>query len=64
MLTLLVDYILFLQKDLDHQAVPNEVKDTKWVSQEELREFMATAEQQNVKITPWFRLIVEKLVSK
>eukprot|EP01147_Barroeca_monosierra_P011222 gene11221-7830_t len=56
--------VLFTENDLDHQAVPNEVKDTKWVSQEELREFMATAEQQNVKITPWFRLIVEKFIYK
>lgn len=57
-----VDYILFLQKDLDFKAVPNEVQDTKWVTPDELREMIATAEEKGLKITPWFKLIVDKYV--
>ncbi|EGD73383.1 isopentenyl-diphosphate Delta-isomerase [Salpingoeca rosetta] len=55
-----VDYILFLQKDIEHSPVPNEVQATKWVSPNELRDLMANAEQTGTKITPWFKLIVEK----
>ncbi len=61
-LPLAVDYILFLRKDVDFAPAPNEVKDTKWVTPDELRQFIAGADAQGIKITPWFRLIVEKSV--
>lgn len=52
-----VDYVLFLQQDVPFSAVPNEVQDTKWVSKEDLKVFLATAEEKGLKITPWFNLI-------
>ena len=87
-----VDYILFLQKDVTYEAVPNEVQAVRWVDKAELKTMMATAgktaacmgmwvclrclnkcdaaciavthplpaEAQGLKITPWFKLIVEK----
>eukprot|EP00056_Hartaetosiga_gracilis_P010854 m.161509 g.161509 ORF g.161509 m.161509 type:complete len:226 (+) comp13402_c0_seq1:738-1415(+) len=59
-----VDYILFLQKDVDFQAVPNEVQNTMWVSPDELKDLMATADEKGLKITPWFKLIVENFIFK
>ncbi|EDQ85022.1 uncharacterized protein MONBRDRAFT_34433 [Monosiga brevicollis MX1] len=57
-----IDYILFLQKDVSFEPVPNEVQATRWVTQDELRELMATADAQGLKITPWFKLIVENFI--
>eukprot|EP00055_Hartaetosiga_balthica_P002686 m.4867 g.4867 ORF g.4867 m.4867 type:complete len:226 (+) comp2303_c0_seq1:65-742(+) len=59
-----VDYILFLQKDVAFKAVANEVQATQWVSQDELKELMATAEEKGLKVTPWFKLIVENFIFK
>ena len=56
-----VDYILFIQKDVTVNPNPNEAKAIKYVSKE-LKEFLATAKQNNVPITPWFALIVEKFL--
>lgn len=55
-----VDYILFLQKNVEFKAEPNEVQDTKWVTPDELRQLIASAEDKGLKITPWFKLIVDK----
>ncbi|KAL6054914.1 isopentenyl-diphosphate delta-isomerase idi1 [Balamuthia mandrillaris] len=59
-----IDYILFLQRDVEVVPRPNEVKEYRWVTQQELTEFMETAEENGVAITPWFKLIVEKFLFK
>lgn len=57
-----IDYILIIQADVDLNINQNEVMDTKYVSKEELKELIASANQKGVKITPWFQLIVDKFL--
>lgn len=57
----LVDYILFVQADVDVDANPNEVKDIRWVSSEQLRGMF---EDTSLNYTPWFRLICDRLLFK
>ncbi|KAF7708953.1 isopentenyl-diphosphate Delta-isomerase 1 isoform X1 [Silurus meridionalis] len=52
-----IDYILFLQRDVELQPDPNEVKSHCYVSKEELKELLEQAERGEVQITPWFSLI-------
>lgn len=52
-----IDYILFVKRDVQFVAQPNEVSDTKFVSRDELKTMLATAKQNGLKITPWFSLI-------
>eukprot|EP00045_Choanoeca_perplexa_P013256 m.149414 g.149414 ORF g.149414 m.149414 type:complete len:228 (-) comp16294_c0_seq1:2826-3509(-) len=59
-----IDYILFLQKDVSFEAVPNEVQATQWVDKDQLKDLMANAEAKGLKITPWFKLIVENFIYK
>jgi isopentenyl-diphosphate delta-isomerase len=62
-----IDYILFLQ----HPAAqgpklapnPNEVRDVRWVSQEDLRD-MFSSNPENLTYTPWFKLICESFLFK
>ncbi|XP_054621964.1 isopentenyl-diphosphate Delta-isomerase 1 [Dunckerocampus dactyliophorus] len=54
-----IDYILFMQKDVELSPDPNEVKHHRYVSKEELREMLDKAERKELKITPWFKLIAE-----
>lgn len=59
-----VDYVLFLQKDIDYTPNPNEVRDSRYVTIDELKELVDTADATGVKITPWFRLIFDSFLSK
>eukprot|EP00118_Oscarella_pearsei_P026702 m.310311 g.310311 ORF g.310311 m.310311 type:complete len:245 (+) comp50832_c0_seq1:169-903(+) len=52
-----IDYILFVKKDVTFEAQPNEVSDTKFVSPAGLKELLAKADENGMKITPWFSLI-------
>lgn len=55
-----MDYILFVKKDNPKLSLnPNEVKDVKYVTQSELKEFLNTAKDNDIKITPWFKLVAE-----
>ena len=56
-----LDYILFLKKDVDFIPNPNEVKATEYVKQEDLKDFVASAET-NGGVTPWFSLIARDLL--
>jgi isopentenyl-diphosphate delta-isomerase len=49
-----IDYILFLTGDVTVEANPNEVRDYKYVSKEELQVMF---EDTSVGFTPWFKLI-------
>ncbi|BFZ57055.1 isopentenyl-diphosphate delta-isomerase idi1 [Savitreella phatthalungensis] len=56
-----IDYILFLQHPHGRPNTdinPNEVRDTRWVSQAELRDMFAH-NPDNLTYTPWFKLICE-----
>lgn len=55
----LVDYILLIKSDVDHTPNPNEVKDSKYVSQEDLRQMF---KDDSLKFTPWFKLICNTML--
>lgn len=59
-----IDYILFIQKDVDVKINTNEVKSYRYVSQDQLRDFLATSDSKGHLITPWFRLITDKFLYK
>ena len=59
-----VDYILFIQRDVTITPNPNEVMDHVFVTQQQLRELLASSEQGNVQITPWFKMICQNLLFK
>ncbi|KAF1817439.1 Isopentenyldiphosphate isomerase [Eremomyces bilateralis CBS 781.70] len=56
-----IDYILFIKPtgQVDVDANPNEVRDAKYVSQEELK---AMFEDESLKFTPWFKLICQSML--
>lgn len=56
---LLVDYILFIKADVNHTANPNEVKDTRYVSEADLKTMFKDG---SLKFTPWFKLICESML--
>lgn len=55
----IVDYILFIQADVDLDPSPNEVRDVCYVSADELK---AMFEQPGLKFTPWFKLICNSML--
>ena len=55
----LVDYILFIKADVDHTPNPNEVQDSRYVSEEELNVMFR---DDTLKFTPWFKLICESML--
>lgn len=60
-----IDYILFIQADPQLAVNPNEVRDTTWVSQAELRQLFRDADADSTsasKFTPWFKLICESML--
>lgn len=67
-----IDYIFILKGDLKLDINPNEVKSTRYVSREELVALFKDAgiflldylETDKIKITPWFKLIVENFLFK
>ncbi|KAF2459207.1 isopentenyl pyrophosphate,dimethylallyl pyrophosphate isomerase [Lineolata rhizophorae] len=54
-----IDYILFIRADPTVEPNPNEVRDTRYVSADELR---AMFEDDNLKFTPWFKLICNSML--
>ncbi|KAJ2080970.1 isopentenyl-diphosphate delta-isomerase idi1 [Coemansia sp. RSA 988] len=59
-----IDYILFIKADVELDPSVNEVKDTKYVSMEELKSFIDSAEESGTKLTPWFNLIDKNFLYK
>ena len=55
----LVDYILFIESNVDLAVNPNEVRDTKYVSAPELKQMF---EEPGLKFTPWFKLICNSML--
>ncbi|KAF2275539.1 Isopentenyldiphosphate isomerase [Westerdykella ornata] len=54
-----IDYILFIKADVDLNVNPNEVRDTCYVSQDDLRTMF---QDKSLKFTPWFKLICESML--
>lgn len=59
--TTTVDYILIIKTDVDHTPNPNEVRDSKFVSKDELQTMF---KNEDLKFTPWFKLICESMLYK
>lgn len=55
-----IDYMLFIQADVDVNPNPEEVRDYKWVTAAELKEMMDPAN--GLLWSPWFRIIAEKFL--
>lgn len=53
-----------MQKNVTLNPDPNEIKTYCYVTQEELRELLEKASRNEVKITPWFKLIAETFLFK
>lgn len=56
-----IDYILFIKSDPKLRANPNEVKDTVYVSPQELKDMFKNPD---LTFTPWFKLICETYLFK
>lgn len=54
-----VDYIFFIKANVDVHPNLNEVRDTKYVSADELKKLFTDPE---LKFTPWFKLICESML--
>ncbi|XP_007899392.1 isopentenyl-diphosphate Delta-isomerase 1 isoform X2 [Callorhinchus milii] len=54
-----IDYIIFMQKDVTLSPDPNEIKSHCYVTKEELKDLLKKADNNQVKITPWFKLIAD-----
>ncbi|KAK6531213.1 isopentenyl-diphosphate delta-isomerase idi1 [Arthrobotrys megalospora] len=54
-----IDYILFIQTTVDLKPNPNEVKATKYVTADELKQMF---QDPALKFTPWFKLICETML--
>ena len=61
-----VDYLLFIVRDVKVQPNPDEVAEIKYVSREELKELVkkADAGEEGLKLSPWFRLVVDNFLMK
>ncbi|KAF2615680.1 hypothetical protein F2Q70_00007514 [Brassica cretica] len=63
-----LDYLLFIVRDVKLQPNPDEVADIKYVSREELKELVKKADagddDEAVKLSPWFRLVVDNFLMK
>ena len=56
---ILVDYILFIQADVDLATNPNEVQATRYVSEDELKTMF---KNDALHFTPWFQLICKSML--
>ena len=61
-----VDSILIIVRDVKLQPNPDEVADVKYVNREQLKELIqkADAGEDGVKLSPWFRLIVDNFLMR
>uniref|UniRef100_A0A8C5KKN9 Isopentenyl-diphosphate Delta-isomerase 1 n=1 Tax=Jaculus jaculus TaxID=51337 RepID=A0A8C5KKN9_JACJA len=59
-----IDYILFLRKNVTLNPDPNEIKSYCYVSKEELKEIVKKTANGEIKLTPWFKIIVNTFLFK
>lgn len=63
---LAVDYLLFIVRDVSVNPNPDEVAEYKYVNREQLKELLrkADAGEEGLKLSPWFRLVVDNFLFK
>ncbi|WJZ85896.1 hypothetical protein VitviT2T_005407 [Vitis vinifera] len=61
-----LDYLLFIVRDVNVNPNPDEVADVKYVSRNDLKELLrkADAGEEGLKLSPWFRLVVDNFLFK
>ncbi|CAL5364829.1 unnamed protein product [Camellia sinensis] len=61
-----LDYLLFIVRDVNVNPNPDEVADVKYVNRDELKELLrkADAGEGGLKLSPWFRLVVDNFLLK
>lgn len=61
-----VDYLLFIVRDVNVHPNPDEVADIKYVNRDQLKELLrkADAGEDGIKLSPWFRLVVDNFLPK
>uniref|UniRef100_A0A7C9D4U7 isopentenyl-diphosphate Delta-isomerase n=1 Tax=Opuntia streptacantha TaxID=393608 RepID=A0A7C9D4U7_OPUST len=59
-----LDYLLFIIRDVSMNPNPDEVANVKYVNRKELKEICrkADAGEEDVKLSPWFRLVVDNFL--
>lgn len=57
-----IDYILFIKADVELDINQNEISESRYVNQQELKDMMNDKDQ--YKLTPWFELIGDELLFK
>ena len=63
---LAVDYLLFIVRNVNVNPNPDEVADIRYVNQEQLKELVrkADAGEDGLKLSPWFKLVVNNFLFK
>nr|ALD84325.1 isopentenyl-diphosphate delta-isomerase [Morus alba]AOV62780.1 isopentenyl-diphosphate delta-isomerase [Morus alba] len=61
-----LDYLLFIVRDVSAHPNPDEVADIKYVNRDQLKELLrkADAGEGGLKLSPWFRLVVDNFLFK
>lgn len=61
-----VDYLLFIIRDVNLHPNPDEVAEVKYMNRDDLKELLrkADAGEEGVKLSPWFRLVVDNFLFK
>ncbi|ESR41835.1 hypothetical protein WN944_003371 [Citrus x changshan-huyou] len=61
-----LDYLLFIVRDVSVNPNPDEVAEYKYVNREQLKELLrkADAGEEGLKLSPWFRLVVDNFLFK
>ncbi|KAF3334317.1 isopentenyl-diphosphate Delta-isomerase I-like protein [Carex littledalei] len=57
-----LDYLLFIVRDVNLRPNPDEVADVKYVNREQINELLKKADAGEVKLSPWFRLVVDNFL--
>lgn len=59
-----LDYLVFIVRDVTLHPNPEEVADVKFVNKEQLKEIIrkADAGEDGIKLSPWFRLVVDNFL--
>lgn len=58
-----LDHIIVMQADIEVNPNPNEVADTRWVTQEELEEMLLADGKDGEVVAPWFRCIAARIMT-
>ncbi|KAJ4766192.1 Isopentenyl-diphosphate delta-isomerase [Rhynchospora pubera] len=57
-----LDYLLFIVRDVNVHPNPDEVADVKFMNREQIKELLKKADAGEVKLSPWFRLVVDNFL--